>query len=490
MNTIGRKINKEIIKNASISFLLAFVFILVFSTSTTILGTSFSLDSAIFQLIGKYWKEGVIPYTGLWDSKGPMIYFINALGYFLTNSNTGVFLIQIISLSITIYYIYSFFRLNFTEKTSWLLSLIALLGLSNCYESGNLVEEYLLPILVSSFFYMYKWTDTAFVKKDYNHSLFFAFLYGLVLAFSLLTRLTNAIGVCIGVFIIVLTLLLTRNWKNLFLCALSFVCGFCTLVLPFFVYFYFNDALYDMWYGSVLYNIEYASSSSKTAYESLYALLSHLLAYSNNFFLFFISVGVVCFNKERRLIGFFWLCVSCITYLYFCFTFRYSHYSIITLPYFCIGIIELKIILDSSKNILIKKTGYFLLNSFVFFIIVGSSFQVYQVVTSEKDELSDYKSILSEIPERDMVSFVGYNTEAYFYLKLNMKPCYRFFCIQDWISSNGASILPILKETFEKGDAKWILVKTYGDICGIQNILDQRYLLYDKKNDLLLYRLK
>lgn len=478
------------IKAYFISLFVAFVFILIFSTSTTILGTSISLDSAIFQVIGKYWAKGVVPYIGLWDSKGPIIFFINAIGYFLTNSSVGVFIIQVLSLSVTIYFIFSFFRTIYPIKTSWILSLIAIACLSNCYETGNSVEEYILPILVPSFLYMYKWTDEAFVKNKYTHSILFAFLYGLILAFSLLTRLTNAIGICVGTFIIILTLLFTRNWKNLLLCALGFIGGFCVLVLPFSFYFFLNDALYDMWYGSVLYNIEYAGSSGTSGHDSLYALISHILAYSSNFFLILVSIFVIWFNKERRTVGCFWLCVSCMTYLYFSFTYRYSHYSIITLPYLCIGIIEMKQVLESFKDAVIKKTGFFSLNSFFIILFLGSFYQIYQVINTEKDDLSDYKSLLAEIPESELESFVGYNTEAYFYLKLDVKPCYRFFCIQDWASSNGISLLSLLKETYENGDVKWILVKSYEGACGIQEILDQRYLLFDEKNNLLLYRLK
>ena len=474
----------------SVALVIAFIFVLIFSTSTTILGTSNSLDSAIFQVIGKYWAEGVVPYIGLWDSKGPLIFFINAVGYFLTNSNVGVFLIQVFSLSLTIYFIYTFFRIYFAEKTSWILSGVTLLCLSNCYEAGNSVEEYLLPILVPSFFYMYKWTEEALVKKNYSHSLLFAFLYGLILAFSLLTRLTNAIGICVGTFLIILILLYTRNWKNLFLCALCFIGGFCILVLPFSIYFYVNDALYDMWYGSVLYNIEYAGSSGTSGHDSLYALMSHILAYSSNLFLILVSILVICFSKERRRVGYFWFWVSCMIYLYFSFTYRYSHYSIITLPYLCIGIIEMKQVLDSLKVVAIKRTGYFILKSFFIILLFGSFYQVYQAVNTEKDDLSDYKSLLAEIPENEIDSFVGYNTEAYFYLKLDLKPCYRFFCIQDWVSSNGNSLLPLLKETYDKGNAKWILVKSYGGACGIQDIIEQRYLLFDEKNNLFLYRLK
>lgn len=473
-----------------VSLLVAFVFILIFSTSTTILGTSYSLDSAIFQVIGKYWAEGVVPYIGLWDSKGPLIFFINALGYFLTNSNVGVFLIQVFSLSLTLYFINSFFRFNFAEKTSWILSGVTLLCLSNCYEAGNSVEEYLLPFLVPSFFYMYKWTDVAVTKKNYSHSLLYAFLYGLILAFSLLTRLTNAIGICVGTFLIILTLLYTRNWKNLFLCALCFIGGFCFLVLPFSLYFYVNGALYDMWYGTVLYNIEYAGSSGTAGHDSLYALMSHILAYSSNLFLILVSILVISFSKERKRVGYFWFCVSCMTYLYFSYTYRYSHYSIITLPYLCIGIIEMKQVLDSLKVVAIKRTGYFILKSFFIILLLGSSYQVYQAINTEKDDLSDYKSLLAEIPENEMDSFVGYNTEAYFYLKLDLKPCYRFFCIQDWVISNGPSLSLKVKDTFDKGNAKWILVKTYGGDSGIQEILSHKYQLHNIINNLELYKLK
>jgi len=45
-----------------------------------------SRDSGVFMYIGKGILSGNIPYRDYWDHKGPVIYFINALGMLLMNS--------------------------------------------------------------------------------------------------------------------------------------------------------------------------------------------------------------------------------------------------------------------------------------------------------------------------------------------------------------------------------------------------------------------
>ena len=61
----------------------AFAGALVFSPSTSPLYSDWGYDSAMFQTIGKYWAQGHLPYVELFDHKGPIIFFINALGYAL-----------------------------------------------------------------------------------------------------------------------------------------------------------------------------------------------------------------------------------------------------------------------------------------------------------------------------------------------------------------------------------------------------------------------
>ena len=59
-------------------------FLLRFSYSTSFLWPGYcGYDSAIFQTIGKYWAQGSVPYRDLFDHKGPLIFFIDMLGYWL-----------------------------------------------------------------------------------------------------------------------------------------------------------------------------------------------------------------------------------------------------------------------------------------------------------------------------------------------------------------------------------------------------------------------
>lgn len=74
-----------------------------FSSSTSwLFGNTQTFDSNMFQLMGKHWASGeALPYRDLWDLKGPIIFFVNALGYWLAGSKVGVFAIQLLSLSLS-----------------------------------------------------------------------------------------------------------------------------------------------------------------------------------------------------------------------------------------------------------------------------------------------------------------------------------------------------------------------------------------------------
>ena len=133
--------------------LVAVGFVTFFSYTTSPLypGIGDCPDSAMFQIIGRYWSQGDIPYQTLWDLKGPYIFLINALGYAMTGTRTGVFLIQVVSLTLTLFFTYKTLRLTFRPHVALLWCIASLLPLSYIYEGGNLTEEYLLPFLSLSF---------------------------------------------------------------------------------------------------------------------------------------------------------------------------------------------------------------------------------------------------------------------------------------------------------------------------------------------------
>lgn len=483
-------------------FLASVLFLIFFSTSTSFIGPVESFDSSIFQLIGKYWVEGVFPYVGLWDSKGPVIFFINAIGYYLTDSYLGVFFIQVICLFLTLSCIYLFFKKEGTIRLAWIQTLLSLVVLSNSFEGGNSVEEYILPLLTPALLYMYHWSEANLCLVTLNkpkliidnnkvHSVKYAFLYGLVLSFSLLTRLTNALGVCVGIILIVIYLVYQRQWKNLLQCSGSFIAGFLILTLPFLLYFHFKGILSEMWYGTVGYNVGYTMSAINS-YHSVKGFISFLLSYFSCYFLIGVSILMIIFQHDRKIIGWFWLIVSFITFLFFFFSYRYAHYNIISLPYLCIGMQALRRLIKGTNLLSFRKFLKTSSLAVVLLVLFGCGYQSYQafkLYSKEYSVIDFYQSFISKIPEEELNSFVGYNTSSTYYLALNICPYYPFFYMQDKMIERNKTIISKIHDTFENGNVKWILVDLYNGQCGIQDILDARYERVNTKG-LALYKLK
>lgn len=104
----GRFLNRTIPRTTRLAaavlavLALAAAFVLRFSYSTSFLYPEYcGFDSAIFQTIGKYWAQGVTPYAQLFDHKGPLIFFVDAVGYWL-HGRSGVLVVQTLSLAAAI----------------------------------------------------------------------------------------------------------------------------------------------------------------------------------------------------------------------------------------------------------------------------------------------------------------------------------------------------------------------------------------------------
>ena len=116
----------------SILIIIATLFVTVFSHTTSPIYPCINpnyTDSPAFQIIGKYWSEGVIPYKDLWDMKGPYIFLMNAIGYGLTGTRTGVYLLQIAFMTITLSGIFRMYRLYYSLRCSFVMTSISLMPL-------------------------------------------------------------------------------------------------------------------------------------------------------------------------------------------------------------------------------------------------------------------------------------------------------------------------------------------------------------------------
>ena len=79
--------------------LYALILLLWYSYTTSPLYNRIGFDSEIFKIMGIGILEGKVPYRVLFDHKGPVIFFITALGQLFSPGRTGLFLLRTVSLS-------------------------------------------------------------------------------------------------------------------------------------------------------------------------------------------------------------------------------------------------------------------------------------------------------------------------------------------------------------------------------------------------------
>ena len=231
--------------------LIAVPFLLLFSTSTSPLFVHGGFDSAIFVEMGLGILRGRVPYVDLFDSKGPVLFFINAAGH----GYTGVFILQCIAMSVTLWLLYKSACLIASPGKA-LLSLLAMLFFyAAIMHYGNLAEEWMLPMLA--------WALWATMRlfKDFSarNVTLCGVALGLAFGWMFFIRINDAVGLvggmATGVF---LWLAWSRRWRDAIRLALLFMAGAVAIALPVLVWFAAHGALSRMWYGIYGINVVYS----------------------------------------------------------------------------------------------------------------------------------------------------------------------------------------------------------------------------------------
>ncbi|MBQ7423011.1 MAG: hypothetical protein IJV27_12870 [Prevotella sp.] len=467
--------------------LIAFTALLVFSFSTSFLYHIVSdFDQSIFEIIGKNWSRGYLPYAETWDSKGPIIFFVNMLGYLFLGGRNGIFLLQFANLTVCLYYFYCFLRKRFSWKASLAYTVLSLLSYITICSGGNQVCDYTLLLSAISIFCTYSWAEQFQDTGRPEHSLAYAFAYGLFFSGSFLSRLSNAAGLCVSVLVVAIVLMVFRRWQDLLHNALAFLLGFAVLFVPFAVYFAANGIFGEMWYATFTYNLEYALSSKSS--ETIHTTSSFL--YSLVYFFSVISVLIVSiltliFNPRRRKTGLIWLSISLFVLCWLYKSYANANYAIVYIPFVCVAMSEFRQLL--SKDSRLKAVQYA-----VYAVFILGFINHIRVFTSyyERGE-QPYEKMIQGLKPSYKNSFVAYNCIPDIYLKYDIRPCYRFFVCQDWAIQNGNSLLPKVRETFATGQAEWILVDD-AEHSQINDILTDLYWEYriDKKHHLTLFKRK
>lgn len=442
-----------------ILFLASFVTISIVSgVSSPIFGPHYCHDASQFEIIGKGWANGLLPYRDLWDSKGPYVFFINMLAYAL-GGKTVLWALEIINLFVTFYFFYKIVALRLSNKASlfWTSMSILIFGLGTWY-AGNTQSEWCLPYLAAATYCIYAFA----LSNDQTFKPLYGYVLGLAIGICIMSRPSNAIYLIFCTFAVGCYLLSQKQWKNIGFTLLAGIGGIATPIVPFSIYFWTHGLLSDMWYATLIYNFRYvASSMSDRSDISLDMLLAAITAFST------LSIGSFVLgyqywkNKAFRML--FFIIVPCFAgFLYVFFgTARYVHYFSIFIPIFFLIWVELCVYCkEHMSSVLVL--GLILLLS-ISDSLAWLSFCMDPSLTENPEVTAICDSYFDEIPKEASVLTINEPRQNKLYLQYDHLPNNKYFLYQLVV----ADISPEEKQ------------KIYADFCS--NLPD--YVLYSEWTD-------
>lgn len=472
---------------------------------------------ATFTLIGKHWfRDGKLPYTDLFDHKGPMILLLNGLGYTLTGSVHGVALIQTAFLPAYCLIAYRALRLRHARPFAYTGVALSLLLLRLVYGGGNTVEEFGLPFQAACLLGLYKWSEQDSPGHDPRRAL----IYGVSIAFFILNRATDALCIGAGCLIILMTLLRAKAWKNMLSNLICGVLGVAAPILPFVLYFARFDALDALWYGTIGYNIEYASDGfTFWLAQTDVKMLIELFIYCAPIWAC-LGVGVLTALLGRRRKAVLWLTLGICA---LCFLFRskfYDHYVINYVPFAIIAACELGFCrLRQARPRFRSRTqceaaprspheasgnsrpptsrrligcvaalcAALLLPAALLNLRMNQN-MLSRAAWNHVSTQQPYDLLMQRIPEEDYDSAVLYNCWASIYLKYDICPAHTYFALQDWQGAHSEKLMHLIENEFASEQA--LRVMTHGGTSsGVQRIPDEAYEVVMECDNYRLYRL-
>lgn len=438
-NTTNNKSNeKPKIISVIVILLTSIICITICSKSSPIYPFNNWDDANCFFTVGKSITNNTVMYKDIFEQKGPLLYFLHTIAYFISHTTfIGVYIFEIISCFVFLLLSFTTINLFADQKIVFTVPLFAAVIFSaSALSHGGSAEEFCLPCIALCNYYGVKSlkNDTAISIKEW---FFIGVTSGAVLwiKFSLL-------GFYIGFGLIFLFLYIKNKcFKDLFKSCVSLISGVIIISLPILVYFIINNAvsdLFDVYFYDNLfvYTINGTGNKIYSLLENLYYGYSSFIEYYLLGFIFIIA-GMVYLLKQKQQLLFYYL----ITFL-FSFLFIYSggrnyrYYSFVLSVYVPFGMLFLYYIIKRFKDkvnidLFNKKYVIIPLCAILYLASVGFMFtyssNTYMLKYS-KDDLPQFKfdKIISETESPTLLNY-GF-LDGGFYTVSEIMPTCKYFC--------------------------------------------------------------
>ena len=377
-------------------FALSFVFVVLFSRSTSFLYVYEGFDAAIFKQMGLAVLKGKTLYIDYFDNKGCLLYFIQAFGLWL-GGNLYILLMQTLSLTVTLVIwdkTIAFYR---DGCFRYICTGIALFLLLCFYDGGDLSEEWCLPFASYPIYLYFRYLKT---NKEIRkiEMLIIGICFGII-AFIRINNASVFLGFLAYLFFI---LLKKKEYKKFVFDSLLVILGIAIITSLCILYFYLKASTYgveEMLYGTFLSYFEYFDYKDP---RPTYYYVSYFLFLA-------ICISLLCFNASNHKEILIPTLLSFALFVFSSGTRCFIHYLISVIPLAMVCLMMMDFEKHKKINLILVLFSLLPLSSY---LIRPIGFFINDLVLNKepfKTSYSKFHSCIQEIPETERDSIYNYN---------------------------------------------------------------------------------
>ena len=423
------------------------------------------VDVNCFFTVGKSILHGKVLYTDIYEQKGPILYFLHTIFYFMSpNSFLGAYIFEIISSFAFLTISYKTMLLFYSQKIIVAIPFLSAMVYScPSFSHGGSAEEYCLPFLAFCFYVGIK---ACFEEKQISKASWL--IIGITSAFVLWIKYT-LLGIYIGFFLFLLIQsIVKKDTKKFLSCIIPLSSGIILGSLPVIIYFSANGGFTDLFKVYFYDNIfSYSKGASNlfsvienvtVGYKKILTGILFLVIFPTLTFVF------AFFQKKSSLL----YCLSTFIFTLFfiyCGGRRSIYYAFPISIFTPIGVALFFHLLLELKNKIFSKTFKTRINlflpplyaAFCIMVIFGRSTNVY-LLQYEKEELPQFQ-FAQTISQTENPTMLNYGfLDGGFYTVCDIVPHCKYFCglnipldeikeSQDFIVKNGLSDFVVTRDT-------------------------------------------
>ncbi|MGL5379104.1 hypothetical protein [Clostridium sp.] len=462
------------------------LFMAVILKTTSPLSSTIGADSGIFLTIGKSIAEGNLLYVDIFDHKGPLLFFLNALPQVFIDGTLGVWILQTIFVIITVILIVKIGDILLKNNMKYIAPLFYILYIGFTFEGGNLSEEYSNLFCIIGLYIFVKYYISGFkFKKRYP------LILGICFMAITLIRINNAAILVSIVLTVIIIIAMRKEFKLIGTSIMNFILGCLTVFLPVSLYFLIQDAIYDFIYASFLYNFKYKG-------DGIVTNIAKIVDYSDKFkniifFIVLISIinAIVLIIKSKYELCIFVVINLLVTIVAIAAGGKgYLHYTTLG----SIGFIFNIILAFKYWHIMRYNFVKVVVISAILFKVGTFTINTYEKVKGEVVAENIYKQSVIELSSNvgKEERILGYNIPAKWYYTANLLPDNKYFTLQDWWASFDQSINESINDYLNSDAPDWIVTSDINDIKNefVKEVINDEYILIDENLSGKLYKKK